>query len=82
MTSRRRLVLQPLETLRVQEHGSFELVPVDLALSAAQRELKPGLEGMLRAFLGQKHVSGLPTLAEQQLHFFTYDVILSGGAVP
>lgn len=49
-TSKRRFVLRPLETLQVQEHGSFELKPVALD-DAHDREFKPGLRRQVEAFL-------------------------------
>lgn len=49
-TAKRRLVLRPLETLQVQEHGSFELKPVALD-DAFDRDYKPGLARQVRAFL-------------------------------
>lgn len=50
MTRRRRLVLRPLEKLFVQEHGSFDLVPVPLD-DALDRDFKPGLYRQVEAFL-------------------------------
>lgn len=49
-TAKRRLVLRPLETLQVQEHGSFELKPVALD-DELDRAFKPGLVRQLQAFL-------------------------------
>jgi predicted dehydrogenase len=48
-TARRRLVLQPLETLTVQQAGSFALERAVLAPEPAG--LKPGLAGLVAAFL-------------------------------
>lgn len=61
MTARRRLVLRPLETLQVQEHGSFDLVPVPLD-DALDRDFKPGLYRQVEAFLAG--AKGLLTVAE------------------
>jgi predicted dehydrogenase len=48
-TRARRLVLRPLEELRQQTLGRFELEPVELP--AEPHGLKPGIHGQLRAFL-------------------------------
>ena len=48
-THARKLVLRPLEELRVQAAGSFALEPV--GLEAEPAGLKPGLLGQVRAFL-------------------------------
>jgi len=48
-TSARRLVLRPLEELREQLRGSFEVSPVEVEVST--EDVKPGLAGQLTAFL-------------------------------
>jgi hypothetical protein len=50
-TAARKLVLRPLEELRVQEKGSFDVEPVEL--DAEPAGLKPGLRGQLGAFLSR-----------------------------
>ena len=62
-TPRRRLILQPLETLAVQEKGSVAIshYPIDDDLD---RQFKPGLYRQVEAFLSEKPVtSALPTIA-------------------
>jgi predicted dehydrogenase len=62
-TRRRRLILQPLESLAVQEKGSFAISqhPIDEDLD---RRYKPGLYRQVEAFLStDPAASGLPTIA-------------------
>jgi predicted dehydrogenase len=56
-TAGRKLVLRPLEELRVQRKGSFELSRID-AVEEEPAGLKPGLHGQLAAFLA--HAGGGP----------------------
>ena len=63
-TPKRRLILKPLESLRMQMRESFKIENVTLEPTSAG--LKPGLPPMLDAFLGGNHGSAtLPTAAEQ-----------------
>jgi predicted dehydrogenase len=48
-TAARRLILRPLETLRVQPLGAYAAEPVEVP--PEEMGLKPGLPGMIRAFL-------------------------------
>lgn len=50
-TRRRRVILRPLETLRVQELGSYTASMVETP--EEENGLKPGLPGMLSAFLDE-----------------------------
>ena len=66
-TARRRLLLQPLEQLHVQEKGSFEIERVTLD-DEADRCFKPGLYRQVEAVLSENPADrGLPTLVEQAL---------------
>jgi predicted dehydrogenase len=77
-TDRHRLVLRPLEQLRVQERDSF-----DVAAAALPREpaaLKPGLGGVVDAFAaaagGGAPDPRLPRLAEALRHYAVAEAIL------
>ncbi len=61
-TRRRRLLLQPLEKLQLQEKSGFTLSEFDLA-DRLDREYKPGLYRQVEAFLDDDPRStGLPTI--------------------
>ena len=63
-TSRRKLVLRPLERLAVQEKGRFAADPVEV--EAEPDGLKPGLHGLVRAWLagdGDPRLCGLDEAA-------------------
>jgi predicted dehydrogenase len=63
-TNRRRLLLQPLEQLAVQEKGSFAISQFPIA-DELDRNFKPGLYREVEAFLSDKPATaGLPTIAE------------------
>ena len=67
-TPRRRLLLQPLETLAVQDKGSFSLAPHAIA-DELDRRYKPGLYREVEAFLSKDPTStALPAIAD---HFET-----------
>ena len=51
-TRRRRLILRPLEQIKIQRTGSFEIEDVMLE-DDADKLLKPGFLAQLRAFLGR-----------------------------
>jgi len=62
-TARRRLILQPLETLSVQEKGSLTIAPCVIADELDHR-FKPGLFRQVEAFLSvDPGLKGLPTIA-------------------
>lgn len=61
-TARRRLLLQPMETLQVQRHDSFAIETC--ASDPVDTEFKPGLMRQMEAFLSDRPAeSGLPSLA-------------------
>ena len=64
-TRRRRLVLEPLEELRVQAAGTFTLAPVDLTQTPAG--LKPGVVEQLRAAV-EGEPGPLVGIAEHAMH--------------
>lgn len=73
-TRRRRLILEPLEELRVQTAGAFTVAPVEI--SAEPAGLKPGILGQLRAFLGQGDTASLVTIqAHAQRATSVYEAI-------
>lgn len=75
MTAERRLIMQPLEQLRVQTHDSFDESPVDLGEPDG---FKPGLLDQVRAFLDGVDADLLPTLAEHVTSFSTFEAIRTG----
>lgn len=63
-TTKRRLLLQPLESLFVQDAGSFSLSEI-AAGDALDCDYKPGVYRQLQAFLSPNPASrGLPTIAQ------------------
>lgn len=63
LTRSRRLILQPLEQLQVQEQGSFDRKTVDID-DVLDKTFKPGLYKMVEAFF-KKDLSILKSLEEQ-----------------
>ena len=76
VTAERRLILQPLEQLRVQDHGSF--AEHDIELDTEVAGLKPGLLGQTHAFLTGSGADALATVAEQSANWPVYDAIRVG----
>ncbi len=77
VTPQRRLILQPLERLRVQDHDSFAEHEIELDYEL-DMGCKPGLVGQVRAFLfgyGQEH---LPELSEHSARWPVYETIRTG----
>lgn len=81
ITPERRLILQPLERLRVQDHSSFDERPVDLDL-ALDTEFKPGLMRQVRAFLTGDGDEHLADLAEHASMWPVYEAIRTGTTYP
>lgn len=80
-TRHRRLLLEPLEGLRVQNWGSFEAIPVELPPEALG--LKPGILGQLEAFLDPHPNQSLLTIADHARHVeHIYMPILTGRSQP
>lgn len=79
MTAERRLILQPLEQLRIQSHADFSEVTEKLDLTD-ERELKPGLLPQLRAFLNGDGVKLLLDLEQQAENMRLYELIRTGGS--
>lgn len=77
MTPERRLILQPIEKLRVQSHAGFaeEDIPLD---DAEDRDFKPGLMKQVRAFLTGNGAGRLQTLAGHAAYFPCYEDIRTG----
>jgi predicted dehydrogenase len=78
-TPKRRLFLRPLESLQVQDSGQFnvETLPVD---DDAERDLKPGLLGQMRAFLdGMGTAALLDVGTHLDMVKREYTTILRGG---
>lgn len=81
MTSRRKLILQPLERLRVQEQGSFAEVEVELE-DGDDRAFKPGVLKQLRAFLTGDRAERLQDLEAHARCVAFYECIRTGGTLP
>lgn len=78
MTTKRRLILQPLEKLRVQMHGSFAETEIELD-DEADRNFKPGLLRQTRAFLYGEDIGRLQTLGGHAKYARYYELIRTGG---
>ena len=76
-TPERRLILQPLEQLRVQSHDGFQEVPVELDASLDQTH-KPGLMLQVRAFLFGEDDEFLCTLEEHRRRHPIYESMRTG----
>ena len=72
ITPERRLILAPIEQLRVQDHGSFAEHPIEIDTSS-DGGCKPGLLGRVTAFLTGAGIERLPTLDERTLAEFRDD---------
>lgn len=79
ITPERRLILQPLEGLRVQDHSSFNEYTVDLG-EDAERGLKPGLLKQVEAFLDKTGDEHLLDLAAHIRRWPALEAIRAGGA--
>ncbi|MXN65579.1 gfo/Idh/MocA family oxidoreductase [Stappia sp. GBMRC 2046] len=77
MTERKRYVLQPLEQLFVQEHGSFALKQVELNTDLDTR-FKPGIYHQVRSFLSGQQDERLLTIGAHARLFAAYAAIRSG----
>lgn len=80
MTPRRKLILQPLERLRVQEQGSFAEVEVELD-DADDRAFKPGVLRQLRAFLLGERATRLQDLEAHARCMTYFECIRTGGTL-
>lgn len=77
-TRRRRLLLEPLEKLRIQRFGSFDLVEEDLEETSSP-QIKEGILAQMAAFLlGQRAVNLLPLDRHLSTLRQTYLPILTG----
>lgn len=78
MTPERRLILQPLEKLRVQTHASFteEVVEID---DAEDLEFKPGVKKQVERFLLGQGDDVLSTLGDHARRMQYYELIRTGG---
>lgn len=78
---RRRLVLRPMETLQVQDLGTFSLrqEPLDDALD---RECKPGLVLQAKAWLGDDGDNALIDIAQhaESIDFITRHILCESGS--
>jgi predicted dehydrogenase len=78
LTAEHRLILQPLEKLRVQNHAGFDEVAVVLD-DVLDVTFKPGLMRQVRAFLYGELAERLPSLAAHIEAMRYYDIIRVGG---
>lgn len=79
VTPERRLILQPLERLRVQTHDSFAEHEIDLDLEL-DTSFKPGLVRQVRAFLDGVDDEHLPSLQEHVDRWALLELIRTGSA--
>lgn len=80
MTAEHRLILQPLERLRVQRHAGFDEVEIVLD-DSEDRDFKPGLMKQVRAFLSGEGSDRLQSLREHAANFGYYEVVRTGGGL-
>lgn len=78
MTPERRLILQPLEKLRVQSHDSFAETEIVLD-DAEDLAFKPGIRKQVVRFLFETGPDVLPTLTDHARRMAYFDVIRTGG---
>jgi predicted dehydrogenase len=78
MTPERRLILQPLEKLRVQSQTGFDEVAIDLD-DADDKACKPGLLNQIRAFLSGEPAGILPELRDHARYMQYYEIVRTGG---
>lgn len=78
ITPERRLILQPLELLRVQDHNGFTESAVDLCVDA-DGGLKPGLRKQTEAFLDGTDDEHLLTLPAHVERWPALEAIRTGG---
>lgn len=76
MTASHRLVLQPIEELRIQRHGSMETERVTLD-NEWDCNFKPGIRRQVIAFLSQNADDALLSLDEHVKHHMWYSKILN-----
>ena len=77
MTKQRRLIYRPLESLKVQQRDSVQIVdePIENRLDV---DFKPGLYLLVDAFLNSRASDGLLTIAEHLDMVRVYDMIQTG----
>lgn len=63
-TAYRRLIMQPLETLRMQERGAFRQLPIDVN-DAIDQDYKPGLYRLVECFLRSPDDPSLLAMRDQ-----------------
>lgn len=78
MTSERRIIMQPLEKLRVQTHASFAEVDVEID-DAEDLTFKPGIKKQVERFLFGSGPDVLSTLSDHAARMAYFDVIRTGG---
>lgn len=78
LTAEHRLIMQPLEKLRVQSHEGFAETEVALD-DTFDLAFKPGLMRQTRAFLYGEMAERLPSLSAHVAAMRYYDVIRTGG---
>jgi len=79
MTPERRIIMQPLEKLRVQTHGSFAEVDIEID-DAEDLAFKPGVKKQVERFLLSTGPDVLSTLQEHATRMTYFDVIRTGGS--
>lgn len=78
MTTERRLILQPLEKLRVQSHDGFAEFEIEID-DAEDLEFKPGIRKQVCRFLFGDGPDVLPSLRDHHKMFQYYEVVRTGG---
>lgn len=77
LTPERRLIMQPLEKLRIQTHENFNETDVEID-DSLDSQFKPGLYKQVEAFLKNDLNPNLPTLQYHQKLFEFYELVRTG----
>lgn len=78
MTKNHRLIFNPLETLKLQSLGSFDIRKIDLDTKDDPRKPKAGLCEMIESFLNDRSDANFVSLIEQIKNFSIFESILHG----
>ncbi|WP_366654181.1 hypothetical protein [Fodinicurvata sp. EGI_FJ10296] len=78
MTKNHRFIFRPLESLRIQSVGSFDIQDIDFGVNSNSMTPKTGLCEMIQRLLENRNDKDLVTLGDQIESFKLYESVLSG----